>query len=104
MRRIAKDLSDTGGYDSGPRTQALQADVENGLGWLEDALREELDRRRGTILRLLESQEGVNEKTLDEIRGCMDRFELEDLFVPHRRAEPEVQLALDRGLGGLADR
>ena len=34
----------------------------------------------------------------------MDRFELEDLFLPHRRPEPEVQLALDRGLGELADR
>ena len=29
--------------------------------------------------------------------------ELEDHFVPHRRPEPEVPLAMDRGLGGLAD-
>ncbi len=64
---------------------------------------EELDRRRATILRLLENTEGVGAKTLDEIRGCMDRFELEDLFLPHRRPEPEVQLAMDRGLGALAD-
>ena len=33
----------------------------------------------------------------------MESFELEDLFLPHRRPEPEVQLALDRGLGQLAD-
>jgi transcriptional accessory protein Tex/SPT6 len=64
---------------------------------------EELDRRRGTILRLLEREPGVNEQHLAAIRDCMDRFELEDLFIPHRRPEPEVQLALDRGLGALAD-
>ncbi|MAB79743.1 MAG: hypothetical protein CMJ89_10370, partial [Planctomycetes bacterium] len=40
---------------------------------------------------------------LRALRSCMDRFELEDLFQPHRRPEPEVQLALDRGLGYLAD-
>jgi len=64
---------------------------------------EDLDRRRGTILRQLERQEGVRPEALEGIKRCMDRFELEDLFVPHRRPEPEVQLALDRGLGGLAD-
>ncbi len=64
---------------------------------------EELDRRRGTILRLLEKEPSVTPRELDEIRGCMDRFELEDLFVPHRRPEPEVQLAIDRGLAPLAD-
>lgn len=67
---------------------------------------EELDRRRGTILRMLESAEGSakpGEAALERVRACMDRFELEDLFLPHRRPEPEVQLALDRGLGRLAD-
>ncbi|MBL8860574.1 MAG: S1 RNA-binding domain-containing protein [Planctomycetes bacterium] len=64
---------------------------------------EELDRRRGTILRLLEKEPTVTPRQLDEIRACMDRFELEDLFVPHRRPEPEVQLAIDRGLAPLAD-
>ncbi|MDP6762131.1 MAG: Tex-like N-terminal domain-containing protein [Planctomycetota bacterium] len=63
----------------------------------------ELDRRRGTILRALEREEGVPEKAANGIRSCMDRFELEDRFLPFRRPEPEVQLALDRGLGGLAD-
>jgi len=64
---------------------------------------EELDRRRGTILRAMERVEGIAPSALDSIRKCMDRFEIEDLFVPHRRPEPEVQLALDRGLGALAD-
>lgn len=64
---------------------------------------EELDRRRGTILRLLEKEEGLAPSVLDGIRECTDRFELEDRFIPHRRPEPEVQLAIDRGLGELAD-
>ncbi len=64
---------------------------------------QELDRRRGTVLRAIERVEGVSEKALDEVRRCMDRFELEDLYVPYRRPEPEVQLAMDRGLGALAD-
>ena len=65
---------------------------------------EELDRRRATILSILEREPNVEPSTLNLVRSCMDRFELEDLFIPHRRPEPEVQLALDRGLGGLADR
>ena len=63
----------------------------------------ELDRRRGTILRAIERVEGISPKAIDEVNRCMDRFKLEDLYVPHRRPEPEVQLAMDRGLGGLAD-
>ena len=64
---------------------------------------EELDRRRGTILRLLEKEPSATPAKLEAIRRTTDRFELEDLFIPHRRPEPEVQLALDRGLGALAD-
>jgi len=64
---------------------------------------QELDRRRGTVLRLLEREDGLKPEALEAIRLCMDRFGLEDLFIPHRRPEPEVQLAFDRGLGALAD-
>ena len=64
----------------------------------------ELDRRRGTILRAMERVEDLPDGALERVRTCMDRFELEDLYVPYRRPEPEVQLALDRGLGALADR
>ena len=51
----------------------------------------ELDRRRGTILRALESDSAPvkpDEPTLERIRRSMDRFELEDLFLPHRRPWP----------------
>ncbi|MCH2102897.1 MAG: S1 RNA-binding domain-containing protein [Planctomycetes bacterium] len=64
---------------------------------------EELDRRRNTILRALEKEESAKPTDIARIQACMDRFELEDLFLPHRRPEPEVQLSLDRGLGSLAD-
>ncbi len=76
---------------------------------------EELDRRRGTVLRMLgaeppETSAGPElhvlsapPEVIERVRTCMERFELEDLFLPHRRPEPEVQLALDRGLGRLAD-
>lgn len=84
------------------RTEALSESQIRRLQGRREEL-EELDRRRGTILRTLERIEGMDEQTLEPIRKCMDRFELEDLFVPHRRPEPEVQLALDRGLGALAE-
>ena len=63
----------------------------------------DLDRRRATILAVLEREPMADEAIRAMVRTCMDRFELEDLFIPHRRPEPEVQLALDRGLGALAD-
>lgn len=63
----------------------------------------ELDRRRGTILRMIDAQGDVPAETRGRIERCVERFDLEDLFVPHRRPEPEVQLAFDRGLGKLAD-
>ena len=64
---------------------------------------EELDRRRATILRALEKEGTAKPADIARVEACMDRFELEDLFLPHRRPEPEVQLAMDRGLGKLAD-
>jgi len=67
----------------------------------------ELDRRRATILRMFDAAQNAagteDPAARKKIEACMDRFELEDLFVPHRRPEPEVQLAIDRGLDKLAD-
>jgi uncharacterized protein len=64
---------------------------------------EDLDRRRGTIVRTLEGATGVPERVLEMARTTVDRNVLEDLYLPYRTPEPEVQLALDRGLGHLAD-
>ncbi len=73
---------------------------------------EELERRRSTLLRSVEEQARNaarspsperSKASLAALLACMDRFELEDHFLPHRRPEPEVQLAIDRGLEPLAD-
>ncbi|MBM3978208.1 MAG: S1 RNA-binding domain-containing protein, partial [Planctomycetes bacterium] len=64
---------------------------------------EELDRRRATVLRLVEASPTHTERDLEDVRTTVDRLELEDLLLPHRKPELEVQFALDRGLGALAD-
>jgi len=63
-----------------------------------------VELRKGNILRSLRAKEDTDPRLLKAIEGTMDRFELEDLFVAHRRPEIEVQRALDHGLLGLADR
>jgi protein Tex len=65
---------------------------------------DDVDRRRGTILRTLEGATGVSPRVMDLARSTVDRHVLEDLYLPYRQPEPEVQMALDRGLGALADR
>jgi transcriptional accessory protein Tex/SPT6 len=64
---------------------------------------EELDRRRATVLRLVEASPAHTERDIQAVHSTVDRFELEDLLLPHRKPELEVQFALDRGLGGLAE-
>lgn len=66
---------------------------------------EELENRRGTLLRAMEEQARASGGPAPSGAAltCMDRYELEDYFLPHRRPEPEVQLAIDRGLEPLAD-
>lgn len=45
LETVAKRLGAEGGYRSGPRVQALQADVTRHLDWLAQALEEEQERR-----------------------------------------------------------
>jgi hypothetical protein len=45
LERIERETSELGGYQSGPRVQALQADVRRHATWLLEALQEEMDRR-----------------------------------------------------------
>lgn len=84
--------------DTGGLSESMIRRIERRRATLE-----ELDRRRGTIVRMLEGTDGLAPAVLEEVRKCMDRCEIEDLFIPHRRPEPEVQLAMDRGLTQLAD-
>jgi uncharacterized protein len=67
---------------------------------------EELEKRRAVLLRSIEEHAKGQDRPYEPpaaILACMDRFELEDHFLPYRRPEPEVQLAIDRGLEPLAD-
>ncbi len=67
---------------------------------------EELEKRRTVLLRSFEEHARGQEHPSEPpaaVLACMDRFELEDHFLPYRRPEPEVQLAIDRGLEFLAD-
>ena len=72
--------------------------------WLKQF--EELEKRRAVLLRSIEEHAHGHTPAGGHpaaILDCMDRFELEDHFLPYRRPEPEVQLAIDRGLEPLAD-
>jgi len=44
--RIARDMGEAGGYQSGERIQAIQEDVHRNLTWLRDALKKELSDRQ----------------------------------------------------------
>jgi hypothetical protein len=46
LERIAKDLDETGDFQTGPRVQALQQNVEERAQWLAEALKAERDRRK----------------------------------------------------------
>ena len=63
-----------------------------------------IELRRANILRSQRAKDDTDPKLLQAVEKCIDRFELEDLFVAHRRPEIEVQRAIDHGLTGLADR
>ena len=67
---------------------------------------EELEKRRGTLLTQLVKQAGLetdDPERWKDVRAVTDAHELEDFFLHHRSPEPEVQLAQDRGLEGMAD-
>ena len=65
---------------------------------------EELDRRRAKIVDAIRAAGPEHAGLLSVATTRTDRAELEDLLLPLRNPEPEVQLALDRGLGELAAR
>jgi uncharacterized protein len=64
----------------------------------------ELDRRRRNVLAALEASPLALPQWIERARSTTDRLELEDLLLPLRRAEVEVEWALERGLGNLAER
>ena len=107
LTRIARDLGEQGNYQSGPRIQALQQDVEEALSWLLEALEEEKDRRQEEEEQEQEEEEGEQQEGNAENRLVPDAAELRLL----RRMERDVLDAVDELLllhpelleGGEAD-
>ncbi|TVP73305.1 MAG: RNA-binding transcriptional accessory protein [Gemmatimonadales bacterium] len=66
---------------------------------------EALEERRASILALLEDRGLLDDGLKAALEGAETRAELEDLYRPHRpRRRTRGQMALERGLGPLADR
>ncbi len=64
---------------------------------------QELEQRRETILKTIEEQGKLTDELRDEIRKCLDRTELEDLYLPYRpKRQTKATMAIERGLEPLA--
>jgi hypothetical protein len=90
--RIVRDLGETGGYQSGPRVQALQQDVENALLWLQQALDEEMERR-----------EEEQQQEQDQQQQDQQNQEQEESLVPDA-AELRLLRKLEEDLLGRVER
>jgi hypothetical protein len=55
---VAEDLDESGDWQSGPRTQVLQEEIERGLGQLIDALKAERQRREEDSRKQQQDQQG----------------------------------------------
>ena len=85
------------------QTGAMHEAVVRRFGERRDEL-VELDRRRAKIVAQLRALDPVPRELLDVALRTGQRAELEELLLPLRNPEPEVQIGLDRGLGDLAER
>ncbi len=64
---------------------------------------QELEQRRETILKTIEEQGKLTDELRQEILGCYDRTELEDLYLPYRpKRQTKATMAIERGLEPLA--
>ncbi len=85
------------------RTGAMHEAVVRRFAERRDELIE-LDRRRAKVVSQLRSTEMPARELVDSALRTGHRAELEELLLPLRNPEPEVQIGLDRGLGDLAAR
>ncbi|MEL6904183.1 MAG: hypothetical protein AAFP22_02180, partial [Planctomycetota bacterium] len=90
LARVARELSRGGGYDSGPRTQALQEDVTVALVELEEALRNELERRSEE-----EQQQQEGEQPQQKPKLVPDVAELKMLASMEEALQARVQLLFE---------
>ena len=65
----------------------------------------ELDARRDTVLKEIESQGKLTPELRKKIETTLSKTELEDLYLPYKpKRRTRATIARDRGLGPLADR
>ena len=90
---IAANLSATGDYDTGIRTQSLQQDVQAALEWLFEALQQEQDRREEEAKQESEQKdEDEQGESQSQNRLVPDAAELKLL----RRMEVDIQASVER--------
>ncbi len=88
------------------RKEATQGCDEVSLRAIEDALERARDiaQRKQTILKTIAEQGALTDELRRRIEACMDRQELEDLYLPYKpKRKTRGALARQRGLQGLAD-
>ncbi len=64
----------------------------------------ELEERKKSILESIESQGKLTEELKGKIEACLQKNELEDLYLPYRpKRRTKATIAKEKGLGGLAE-
>ncbi|BAU10667.1 Tex-like protein [Leptolyngbya sp. NIES-3755] len=64
----------------------------------------ELEERKKSVLESIESQGKLTEELKDKIEACLQKNELEDLYLPYRpKRRTRATIAKEKGLGGLAE-
>ncbi|MGG6268057.1 Tex family protein [Leptolyngbya sp. AN03gr2] len=64
----------------------------------------ELEERKKSVLESIESQGKLTEELKSKIEACLQKNELEDLYLPYRpKRRTRATIAKEKGLGGLAE-
>ena len=84
----------TGGMDD-----ATVAEVKH---WVD--VYEEMEKRKGTILKTIEEAGALSDELREKIEECVDAVELEDIYLPWRpKRRTKATAAKELGLEPLAD-
>jgi protein Tex len=77
---------------------AIQSILENSLYFVE------LEDRKNTILKAIESQDKLTDVLVKKITSCDNKSSLEDLYLPYKkRRKTRADIAKEKGLEPLAD-
>jgi uncharacterized protein len=107
--RGAADLLEAGNtipFIARYRKEATRGLDELALRGVEDALGKarELAQRKATVLKTIAQQGQLSDPLRQRIAACVDRKELEDLYLPYKpKRKTRATVARQRGLGPLAE-